>query len=67
MSLRIIHIFFILTADLVCSFFGIWGIQKNLESKNALYLTLGIGSLVISFFLVIYLILFIKKTKGLNP
>ncbi len=66
MSLRFVHIFFILAADLLCTFFGVWGIRRYWDSQDRETLLLGIGSMAVSVFLVFYLVGFIKRSKGMS-
>ena len=67
MSLRLVHIFFILAAETLCLFFGVWSLKKYLEMKTPVYLFSIVGSFIVSFLLVFYLAWFIKKTKSSKP
>lgn len=58
MSLRWVHIFFILAADSLCILFGLWGLQSGTQA-------LGVASLGVSVALLFYLVWFIRKSKGL--
>lgn len=59
MSLRLIHIFFILAADTLCAFFGVWSMKRG-DSRTA------IASFAVCFLLGIYLVRFIRKSKGMS-
>ena len=62
MSIKVVHIVFILFAVLVSIGFGIWGITDG----NRLHMGLGISSLVLGVALVAYGIGFLRKMKDLK-
>jgi len=60
MSLKAVHICFILLSIALAFGFGYWGVKNN-------FLYLGPGSLMGGIALVIYLFRFIQKMKKINP
>lgn len=67
MSLKTLHICFIILCILLALGFGYWGIRDFQTAKNAVNLWLGIGSLAGSIILVGYLAWFLSKMKKVNP
>lgn len=67
MSLKAVHICFIILSIILTAGFGYWGIQNHSLTANATFLYLGIGSLIGSLLLVFYLFRFIQKMKKINP
>ena len=65
MSLRFVHIFFIIVSDLLCTWVGAWGIQKYLVFKDIRDLLFGAGFFTLSGVLILYLVQFVKKSKDL--
>ena len=48
MSLRFVHIFFIIVSNLLCAWVGVWGIQKHIVSKDIRDLLFGAGFFTLS-------------------
>ena len=67
MSLKAVHICFIILSIILTAGFGYWGIQNHNQTGNTTFLYLGIGSIIGSLVLVIYLFGFIRKMKKINP
>ena len=66
MSLKAIHICFIVLAILLALGFGVWGIRDYSVSKNLVNLWMGIGSFVGGGVLVGYLFWFIYKMRRID-
>ena len=66
MSLRIVHIVFIVAATLTAFGFGAWGINEYSTSGDGADLAMGIGSIVAGFALIWYGNKFFKKLKTLK-
>jgi len=64
LSLKVVHIFLILTAIALSAFFGSWCLGNYTFDTDPLMVILGYLSLAASGGLVLYLIYFLKKTKG---
>lgn len=62
-SLRTFHIFFILVVIAAADFFGLWSIWDYQRSHDGLVLGLGMGSLLGSLGLIVYIVWFIRKAK----
>ena len=64
MSLKDFHIFFILISVILAIFFGGWCVKQG----GVMYLVSGIVSFLVGIGLVVYLLLFVKKTRKIqNP
>ncbi len=63
MSLKAFHVVFVLVSTALAIGFGLWATSDFLESRNAVHLALGIGSLAGSVGLVWYGTWFLKKYK----
>lgn len=63
MSLKAFHIFFIAASVLLALGFGVWSVLFYLTYDNALYLGMGLVSLVIGMALIFYVIKFMQKLK----
>lgn len=64
MSLRVVHIFFIVCALVLSVAYGVWSLQIGAPAEGAMYNWLGVLSLVVSVALVVYLKWFVSKPKG---
>lgn len=67
MSLKAVHICFIILSIILTAGFGYWGIQNHEQTSNMISLYLGIGSILGSLLLVVYLFCFIQKMKKMGP
>ena len=67
MSLKSVHIAFIVLSVGLALGFGFWGIRDYSNSGSEVNLWLGIGSLIGGGALVFYLFRFIQKMKKVNP
>ena len=66
MSLKALHLVFI-TASLALSCgFGVWGFTQYQESKSAIDLAYGVGSIVAVVALLAYGVYFLKKLKHMS-
>mgnify|MGYP001257215846 FL=1 len=64
MSLKDFHIFFIFISVILAIFFGGWCVKQG----GVMYLVSGIVSFLVGIGLVVYLLLFVKKTRKIqNP
>ena len=63
MSIKFVHIIFILFAILVAFLFGLW--SWNNADVYSVYRTVSIFSFILALVLIIYGIKFYKKMKGL--
>ena len=66
MSLKAIHVVFIVVATLFTTGFGVWSIDYFLDRREAVFLMLGVLSLVGSLALVGYGGWFLKKMKDVS-
>lgn len=67
MSLKTVHIFFIVASTLMAAFVGVWALRYSLYAEGGSgYLALGIGALIASLALPIYGTWFLKKTKDVS-
>ena len=66
MSLRIVHIIFIIAATLTAFGFGAWGIAEYGLSGESTDMAMGIGSIVVGALLIFYGNRFFKKLKTLK-
>jgi len=62
MSLKDFHIFFILVSVILAIFLGGWCVKQG----GTIYLVSGIVSFLAGIGLVVYLLLFVKKTRNLQ-
>lgn len=67
MSLKAVHICFILLSIALALGFGFWGIRDYAASGNLVHFFLGIGSLVGGGVLGGYLVWFLSKMKRTSP
>lgn len=67
MSLKALHICFIILCIFLSLGFGYWGLWDYGLTKNAVNLWMGTGSLAGSVILAGYLIWFLSKMKKVNP
>lgn len=67
MSLKAIHICFILLSLALALGFGFWGVRDYLATENLIHFSLGIGSFVGGILLVGYLVWFVYKMKRIPP
>ena len=67
MSLKAVHICFILSAIILAVGFGFWAIRNYSYSGNLVNLYLGIGSFVSGIAFSVYLFFFIRKMKKVGP
>ena len=66
MSLKAIHVVFIVVATIFSAGFGVWSIDFFLDRRESLYLMLGVFSLAASLTLVGYGNWFLKKMKDVS-
>ncbi|MBI2167775.1 MAG: hypothetical protein HYU34_06030 [Candidatus Omnitrophica bacterium] len=66
MSLKIVHICFILLATALAVGFGFWGIREPGAAGRTVNFYLGLGSLGLGAGLVVYLFWFLSKMKLLS-
>jgi len=64
LSLKVVHLFFIVCSIALSAYFGGWCITSYDFESNPLFVGLGFLSLAASGGLVFYLFYFLKKTKG---
>ena len=67
MSLKSVHICFILLSIGFCWGFGFWAVRNYSSTGNGIHLLLGIASLLGGAALVYYLIRFVQKMKKIAP
>ena len=67
MSLKAVHICFILFSVILVWGLGFWGIRDYSTTKNLIHFFLGIGSFVGGALLVGYLVWFVYKMKRVPP
>ena len=67
MSLKAVHICFILLSTVLALGCGVWGIRHYSVTKNLIYFSLGIGSFMGGILLVGYLTWFVYKMKRIPP
>ena len=65
MSLRTLHILFILCAVALSFTFGLWALIRGLEAASGLMVGSGLIALVVGVGLALYGIVFRRKTKNL--
>lgn len=66
MSLKGVHIAFIVASLLLCAGFGAWAITDWRQSGASSSLYMGIGSFVSAVVLAIYGVWFLKKLRGIS-
>ena len=66
MSLKAVHICFILLATALAAGFGYWAVRDYSLSGNSVNLYLGIGSFALGAALIVYLFWFLSKMKKVN-
>lgn len=64
MSLRVVHILFIVCALVLCVGYGVWSLQTPGLGDRSVRTGLGVVSLAASVALVVYLKWFVSKQKG---
>ncbi len=64
MSLKALHIFFIVMSTALCFGFGLWSVNDFGRSGSWVHLSLGVGSFIGSILLVCYGLWFLRKLKG---
>ena len=67
MSLKAFHVLFILASIGLAAWFGTWAVLSDLEQANGLRRTLGVLSLLAAAGLVLYLVGFLRKLRGMRP
>ena len=63
MSLKIVHVCFILSAAVMMAGFGFWGVRDASGSGSGIHFWLGAGSFPVAGALVVYLFWFLSKMK----
>lgn len=63
MSLKAVHICFIVLAEALAWGFGIWAVRDYSASRNLVNLSLGIGSIAGAVALIGYLFWFLQKMR----
>lgn len=66
MSLKGVHIAFIVVSLILCAGFGAWAIADWRESGESISLYMGVGSFVGGIVLAIYGVWFLKKLRGVS-
>jgi hypothetical protein len=64
MSLKAVHLVFVLCATLLAAGFGVWAVER--PGGGGAYLALGVISFAVAAGLVIYGVWFLKKLKGVS-
>lgn len=64
MSLKAVHIVFIVCSTLLAASFGVWAVER--PGGGAGYLALGVISFAVAAGLVVYGVWFLKKLKGVS-
>lgn len=67
MSLKVVHICFIVAATALAVGFGFWGLRNYSRPGEGLNLFLGAGSFLAAVALVIYLFWFLSEMKKVGP
>lgn len=67
MSLKAVHIFFILLSITLAAGFGAWAVRNYQATGNGVNLMLGIASFVSAAALLVYLVWFLFKMRRLGP
>ncbi len=66
MSLKAVHIFFIIVSTLLAVGFGLWAVDDFGRSQSWVILSLGVGSFIASGALVWYGVWFLRKLKHVS-
>ena len=66
MSLKVFHIIFITISTILAFGFGWWALRFYSVEAKPLYLAFGIFSIIFGFALIVYEIVFLKKTKDIH-
>ena len=66
MSLKVIHVFFIMASIVLSAFYGAWQIDIAARSGAVLDWLLGLVSVLAGLALVFYLVWFIRKMKSIR-
>ena len=67
MSLKALHICFILLSIALAAGFGLWALHHDSDSGRRVYVLLGPASLAAALGLTVYLIGFVIRMKHLKP
>ncbi len=63
MSLKVVHVCFVLLATALMAGFGFWGVRDYPASGKGIYFVLGVASFVAGGLLLVYLFWFLSKMK----
>ncbi len=66
MSLKALHIFFLVVSIALSVGFGVWATQDFARSGSFVHLALGVGSFIGSILLACYGVWFLRKLKGVS-
>lgn len=66
MSLKIVHVCFILLAAALAVGFGFWGVRQPQTAGHTINFYLGLGSFALGLGLAIYLFWFLSKMKKIS-
>lgn len=66
MSIKFVHIIFIVLSVLCSLAFSLWAVQYFLYAKKGIYLAAGIGAALFAAILVVYGGMFYQKIKASN-
>lgn len=66
MSLKAIHVLFVVVATLLMTGLGVWSLRQFMSAGGGATLALGLISLLAAIALVVYGVWFLKKTKGVS-
>lgn len=66
MSLKGVHIAFIVVSLILCAGFGAWAIADWRESGEAISMYLGVASFLSGIVLAVYGVWFLKKLRGVS-
>ena len=67
MSLKAVHICFILLSMVLTLGLGFWGVRDHAASKNLMHFFLGVGSFAGGILLAGYFVWFMNKMKRIPP
>jgi hypothetical protein len=67
MSLKAFHVLFITISSAMAFGCGVWGVRSHFSMEPGPFdLWLGVGGLIAGIGLIVYELLFLKKTKGVS-